>query len=85
MEKITISVFCSITNSFLIVYIKFAPKTINIEINFYRENINESFHFTLFVKKGGKIFMIMVLFLYLCSHEKESDNFIISSSHNIWL
>lgn len=43
------------------------------------------FQFALFVKKGGIIFTIMGIFLYLCSHEKEYDNHVISPSHNIQL
>ena len=66
-------------------YTDFASKTSNIEIDFYQQNINKTFHFALFVKKGGIIFTIMRIFLYLCSHEKESDNSIIYSSHNIKL
>lgn len=43
------------------------------------------FQFALFVKKGGIIFTIMGIFLYLCSHEKELNNRITSSAHNIQL
>jgi hypothetical protein len=67
------------------VYIKFASKTVNIEIDFYQQNINKTFHFALFAKKDGILLTIMLIFLYLCSHEKESDNSIIYSSYNIWL
>lgn len=66
-------------------YTDFASKTSNIEIDFYHQNINKTFHFALFAKKDGIILTIMLIFLYLCSHEKESDNSIINHSHNIWL
>ena len=73
------------------VYINYASKIPIFEIDFNQQNINKSqkiikmFQFALFVKKGGIILTIIGIFLYLCSHEKELNNRITISAHNIQL
>ena len=67
------------------VYINYASTIPIFEIDFNQQNINKMFQFALFVKKGGIILTIMGIFLYLCSHEKELNNRITSSAHNIQL
>jgi len=57
----------------------------NLEIVFCQQKINKPFHFALFVKNEWKLFSIVRIFLYLCSHEKKSDHSIISIAHNILL
>jgi len=51
-------------------YTDFASKTSNIEIDFYHQNINKTFHFALFAKKQGYFFLLWGFFYIFATMKK---------------